>query len=295
MIKVRNLSKSFGKVKALNDFNMTVEKGKIYGLVGPNGSGKTTLINHLVGVYRKENGKVLINDEEVYENDKIKSMIAYMPDEVYFYTRSTVSEMKNFYKKMYPTFNDQIYEKLKEIIKIDQKSRVSNLSKGMRKQAYLHILLSIDPKVLILDEPFDGIDVIMRKKIRDVIIKEVTENNLTVIVSSHNLKELEDLCDTIGMIRKGKMIMEKELDDIKGDVNKIQVSFKEDVREKLSKEVNILKYEKKGSIDIFIVKGNKDEILNIFNKYNPVLMDLIPLTLEEVFIYEMEGLRDEEK
>lgn len=290
MIKAREIVKTFGDFCALDGFEMTVPKGSIYGVVGPNGAGKTTIINHLMGVLRQTSGEIKIDDEDVWENEELKQRILCINDEWYFYPSFTLKEMAAFYESVYKNFNRERYERLGEVLKIEENRQIRRLSKGMKKQVAFRLVLSCMPEVLILDEPLDGLDPVMRKQIMNIIIADVAERQMTVLVSSHNLRELEDICDYVGIIHKGRMVMEKPLDDIKGNIQKVQVVFKEDFPEELKQEIEILHTAKTGSVYTVIVRGEGREVEDRIRQYNPVIFDKVSLTLEEVFIYELGGL-----
>lgn len=287
MIEAKNVSKTFEDLEALKSVSIYVNKGSIYGLVGSNGAGKTTLIKTLVGIYKQEAGEVSIDDEKVFENIDLKSKVIFIPDALYFFTQYTIKNMAKFYKRVYPNFSEERYEKLKEAFNIDENKKVHKLSKGMQRQVAFWLGLSCMPEVLILDEPLDGLDPVMRQKVKNLIVQDVAERQMTVLISSHNLRELEDLCDHIGILHKGSLVLEKDLDDLKSDVHKIQVAFKDEPSEEFLKEGHILYQEKRGSIMLFIVRGKKDVILKQIVKHEPVILDILPLTLEEIFIYEM--------
>lgn len=290
MIKVKSLVKNFESFRALDGVDMNVEKGSIYGLVGPNGAGKTTLINHLAGVYKQNGGTIGIDGESVWENEALKQRVLVINDDWFFFGTYTIKEMANFYRRMYKNFNRERYVKLGELFGIDEKKQIRRLSKGMKKQAAFRIVLSCMPEVLILDEPLDGLDPVMRKQIMNIIISDVAERNMTVVVSSHNLRELEDICDHVGIIHKGKMVIEKSLDEIKGNVLKIQLAFSGEFPEELKNELEIMHTTVTGSVHTLIVKGAEEEISAKIRAYSPVVFDTVNLTLEEVFIYELGGL-----
>jgi len=290
VIIAKNLCKKFDDDQILDCINMNVKKGSIYGIIGPNGAGKTTLLNHLAGVYKEDSGEVKINDQDIYENASTKQSMAYMQDEIYAYPQYTIKNMANFYKEMYTNWNEDRYKKLKEIFDINDKKRITKLSKGMKKQVAFCFALSKTPQILIMDEPIDGLDPIARKKLWNIVIDDVAKREMTVVISSHNLKELENMCDTILILDKGKSIIEKSIEALRTDVHKIQfVLENQDQEEELLNEINIINSEKSGSIRIVVVKGEWNEIEEKINKYNPILLDRLSLTLEEVFIYEMEG------
>ncbi|MBE7014648.1 MAG: ABC transporter ATP-binding protein [Ruminococcaceae bacterium] len=290
MIKVSNVSKHYDDFQVLNSINLNVRKGTIYGLVGPNGAGKTTIINHINGVIKPESGTITVNNEPVYENEQIKQHILNISDDWFYFSTYTVKQMANFYKDLYPSFNKERYEKLKEIFKIDEKKQIRKMSKGQIKQVAFWLSLSCMPDVLILDEPLDGLDPVMRKQVLNLVICDVADRELTVLVSSHNLRELEDICDWVGIIHKGEIIIEKPLDDIKGNVCKYQISFSSNMEEELSKIEGLLNISKTGSVYNLIIKGNSEEILSKLKEMSPILLERISLTLEEVFIYELGGL-----
>lgn len=287
MIQGKGVSKSFEALEALKNVNINVNKGSIYGLVGSNGAGKTTLLKTLVGIYKQDSGEVLIDGESVFENVDIKSRVIFIPDMLYFFSQYSVKDMAKFYKRIYETWDEERYLKLKDAFNIDENKKVNNLSKGMQRQVAFWLALSVKPDMLILDEPLDGLDPVMRQKVKNLIVQDVAEKQMTVLISSHNLRELEDLCDYIGIMHKGSLILEKDLDDLKLDIHKIQVAFKESVQEEILKDVDILYEEERGSVKLFIVRGKKEEIVEQINKYDPVILDILPLTLEEIFIYEM--------
>lgn len=290
MIKVEHLSKNFDGTKALDDISLHIKKGSIYGLVGPNGAGKTTLIKHLTGVYQQGKGQIKISETFVYENNEIKEKIAYVPDELYFFPQYTIKKMARFYREVFSTWNEERYEKLKAVFRIDENKKINKLSKGMKKQVAFWLCISYMPEVMILDEPVDGLDPVMRKKVWNLVVQDVAERQMTVLVSSHNLRELEDICDTVGIMYQGKLLIEKELDDLKSDVYKIQVAFKGEFDKSILDGAKILHKENRGSIFLYILKGNREKTINIIEQSNPAILDILPLTLEEIFIYEMGGV-----
>ncbi|MBR5156130.1 MAG: ABC transporter ATP-binding protein [Clostridia bacterium] len=290
MIKAKGVVKTFDGFCALDGFDMTVERGSIYGLVGPNGAGKTTIINHLMGVLKSDEGQIMIDGEEPWENADLKQKVLCINDEWYFYPSFSVKEMAKLYENLYKNFNRQRYEALGEILKIEENRQIRRLSKGMKKQVAFRIVLSCMPEVLILDEPLDGLDPVMRKQIMNVIISDVAERQMTVLVSSHNLRELEDICDHVGIIHSGKMVIEKPLDDLRGNIQKVQMVFADDLPDGLNAELDILHLSKTGSVYTAIIRGDAKEVEEKVKGYNPVIFDKVNLTLEEVFIYELGGL-----
>ncbi len=287
MILIKNLSKAYHEVEALKNVNIHINKGSIYGLIGSNGAGKTTLLKIISGIYKEDKGEILIEDHPVFENTNIKSKLVFIPDNLYFFSQYTIKDMAKFYKGIYESFNEERYEKLKEAFNIDTKKKISSLSKGMQRQVAFWLSLSVMPNILVLDEPLDGLDPVMRQKIKNLIIQDVAEREMTVIISSHNLRELEDMCDHIGILHKGSILMEKELDDLKSDIHKIQIAFKENPSQEALEDLNIIHKEERGSVKILVVRGDKYYVLEELKKYSPILLDILPLTLEEIFIYEM--------
>ncbi len=290
MIKVSAVTKYFDDYKALDEISIHVPKGAVYGIIGSNGAGKTTLINHINGVLKPASGEITIDGESVYENERIKRRVLSISDEWFYYNTYSVMEMAKFYASMYPTFKWERYEAIKEVLKIDEKRPIRKFSKGMKKQVAFWLSLSSMPDVLILDEPLDGLDPVMRKQILSLVIADVADREMTVLVSSHNLRELEDICDWVGIIHEGRLIVEKPLDDIKGNIHKYQVVFGEKGVEELRNDKDILHISNTGTIYSIIIRGDMQETMNKINSFSPVLCERTSLTLEEVFIYELGGL-----
>ncbi len=290
MIKVKGVTKYFDDFKVLDNVRMEVKKGTIYGLIGPNGAGKTTLINHINGVLTPKTGEITINGKNVYENEEIKQTVLNISDDWFYYSTFSIKEMAKFYRDMYPKFNVDRYKAISQIFNIDEKRQIRKLSKGMKKQVAFWLSLSAMPDVLILDEPLDGLDPVMRKQVLNLVIADVADREMTVLVSSHNLRELEDICDWVGIIHKGRMILEKSLDDLKGDVHKYQLVLTEDAAKQLDGMENILHSTKVGSVYNVIVRGDSNETDRQMQSLMPSLCEHISLTLEEVFIYELGGL-----
>ncbi|MDR0273052.1 MAG: ABC transporter ATP-binding protein [Clostridiales bacterium] len=219
MIKINGLTKNFDDYTALESFNLSVNKGSIYGLVGVNGAGKTTVIKHLAGVFRADNGSIQIDGTDVYDNEKVKARVGYVSDDLYFFPQYNLKMLRNFFSGLHLNWSDERFEKLTELLELDTKRRVGRFSKGMQKQAALALALSAMPEVLLLDEPIDGLDPIVRKRIFEFIIEDVADRQMTVLISSHNLKEMDGICDTVGIIKKGKMLMERDLDELKSEMS----------------------------------------------------------------------------
>ncbi len=290
MIEVKHVVKTFDGINALDGLTLHVKKGTVYGLIGPNGAGKTTVIKHMTGVYRANSGEVLIAGESVYENMELKKRVICIGDDLYFYPTYSIDAMAKFYAGLYPTWDWERYRALQDVFQIDTKRKVRKLSKGMQKQVAFWLGICTKPDVMILDEPVDGLDPVMRRNVWKLMLQDVAERGMTVLVSSHNLRELEDVCDHVGMIFDGKVVLEKSLDDAKGNIHKVQVAFREGMPEELKKELELLHIEQFGSVYSLIVKGNVASIKEQIAKYTPLLCDILPLTLEEVFIYELGGV-----
>ncbi|KAF1085022.1 ABC transporter ATP-binding protein YtrB [Sporotomaculum syntrophicum] len=290
MIEAKNISKNFADSAALTDVSIKVKKGSIYGLVGSNGAGKTTLLKILAGVYRQDLGEVLIDNQKVFENIAIKSRTVFIPDSLYFFSQYTVQDMAKFYQRIYANWNEERYQKLKDAFRLDEHKKIQQMSKGMQRQAAFWLALSITPDFLLLDEPLDGLDPVMRQKVKNLIIQDTAAREMTVLISSHNLRELEDLCDCVGILHQGRSVVEKDLDALKSDIHKIQVAFQGDLPASIFGNKHVLYQEKRGSVLLFIIRGKKEEIIKDSYQYQPVLLDILPLTLEEIFIYEMGGI-----
>ena len=295
MVEVKNLVKEFDGFRALDGANMFVKKGAIYGLVGPNGAGKSTLLRHLTGIYRQNEGTVTIDGEPIYENPGIKAKFAFIPDDIFYFMQADTMEMKRFYQGIYPKFDEQMFERLKEYFPtIDPKKNIRSLSKGMQKQVAFWLAVCTRPELLILDEPVDGLDPVMRRQIWSIIMADVSEHETTVIVSSHNLRDLEDVCDHVGIMLKGKIMIERSLSDLQGSVCKIQAAFQAEMP-KLPEGFEVLHMSNTGRVYTLIVKGDPAEAKRQLEKMHPMLIDLLPLTLEEIFIYELGGVDYEVK
>lgn len=289
MIQVNNVTKTFGDFTALNNLTMHVEKGSIYGLVGPNGAGKSTIIRHLCGVYKQDSGEILIDGEPVFENENIKSKFTCIPDDIFYFLQANTIDMMKFYKSLYPRFDEQLFFKIAECFPaINMKKTIRTLSKGMQKQVAFMLSICARPELMILDEPVDGLDPVMRRQIWSLLMSDVAEHGLTVLVSSHNLRELEDVCDHVGIMSKGEILIERSLDDLQTSITKIQVAFDGDMP-KLPEGIECLRKISTGRVHTLIVKGEPREAEKKIASLNPILMDVLPLTLEEIFIYELGG------
>ncbi len=289
MIQVNNVTKKFGDFTALDGLDMHVERGAIYGLVGPNGAGKSTIIRHLCGVYKQDAGDILIEGQPVFENELLKQKMAIIPDDIFFFLQANTKDMMKFYKNMYPKFDEKLFFKIAECFpEINMKKMVRSLSKGMQKQVAFMLAIASRPEVMILDEPVDGLDPVMRRQVWSLIMSDVAETGVTVLVSSHNLRELEDVCDHVGIMNHGKLLIERSLDELQTSITKIQIAFEGEMPE-MPKEIQVLKKISNGRVHTLIVKGEPRAAEQRIAALNPLLMDVLPLTLEEIFIYELGG------
>ena len=293
MIQVKELIKSFDGFRALDGLNIHVPKGAVYGLVGPNGAGKSTVIRHLAGIYRQDSGQVLIDGQPVYENPEIKGRIAYIPDDIFYYTQATINDMMKFYRSVYPRFSPERFEKLAELFNLDRKQPMRKLSKGMQKQAAFWLAMSQCPEVVILDEPVDGLDPVMRRQVWSALLADVAENGTTVLVSSHNLRELEDVCDHVGIMNHGRMLVERSLSALQDNIVKIQLAFADGG--KLPEGLEILHRSSTGRLQQLILRGSAEELTAKLSAAGPLFLDVVPLNLEEIFIYELGGADHEVK
>jgi len=293
MVQIENLTKTFDGFTALDRLNLNIRRGSIYGLVGINGSGKTTAIKHLAGIYRQDNGTVSINGMPVYDNAALKAKVGFISDELYFFPHYNIKSLRRFYSSMYSSWNESRFRHLLTMFKLDEKRKVSKFSKGMQKQTAFIFAMSIMPDFLLLDEPIDGLDPIVRRLIMQEIIDDVAERDMTVLVSSHNLKEMDGICDAIGIIKSGRMVIERDLDDLKSDVHKVQLAFGEVQVKSDELGLEILHEENRGSIKTLVVRGSEEDVCQRIKSFNPVIFDRLPLTLEEIFVYETEGAENE--
>ncbi len=290
MLEVKNVVKTFDGFRALDGLTMTVPKGAVYGLVGPNGAGKSTIIRHLAGIYRQDSGEVLLDGQPVYENTGAKRRMAVIGDDWYYFPQAGIREMAKFFAGIYPAFSWERYEKLKQVFPLDEKMMLRRMSKGMQKQAAFWLTVCCMPEYLILDEPVDGLDPVMRRQVWSLLLGDMAERGTTVLVSSHNLRELEDVCDHVGILNHGKVLLERSLSDLQDNTVKLQVAYQGVTEPVLPTELNILHRSHVGRVYTYIVRGSSQEILRRMQITEPVLLESIPLTLEEIFIYELGGV-----
>ena len=289
MLELKNITKSFGNFKALTDLSMTVPKGAVYGLVGPNGAGKSTAIRHMLGVYRPDCGTVTLNGAPIYENPAAKERIGSIPDDVFFFPSATLEEMRRYYRGIYKKFDDDLFNRLYDVFQLPKNGQIRRFSKGMQKQAAFHLTICTRPDVLILDEPVDGLDPVMRRQVWSLILSDVAQRETTVLISSHNLRELEDICDHVGIMDHGRMMLQKSLADMQGATHKLQLVGE------VPAGLEILHESASGRLKTLVVRGAAEEIEAKVSAASPAYFDVLPLSLEEIFIYELGGVNYEVK
>ncbi len=290
MIEVNALSKAFGGFQALDQVSIHVEKGSVYGLVGPNGAGKSTLIRHLTGVYRPDAGNVFVDDQPVYNNPAVKSKILCIYDDIYYSMQATTRDLMRLYRGLYPSFDMERYRKLREVFpEVKETAPLRSLSKGMLKQSAFWLAMSCRPEILLLDEPVDGLDPVMRRQILSILMGDVAEQGTTVLLSSHNLRELEDICDHVGILHHGKVLLERSLSELQDSICKIQILFGDAPPQELP-GLKVLHESSAGRLKTYIIRSAPDAALAKLSVYNPLYSEALPLTLEEIFIYELGGM-----
>ena len=290
MIQIDNVVKTFDGFRALDGLSMQVGRGSIYGLVGPNGAGKSTILRHIAGSYRPDSGTVLVDGQPVYENPAVKRRIFSIPDELYFFGSASTRDMMKFYRGIYPSFDSARYEALKEAFPgVSERTPIRRLSKGMQKQSAFWLGLCCLPELMVLDEPVDGLDPVMRRQVWSLLMNDVAQRGTTVLVSSHNLRELEDVCDHVGILSHGKVLLQRSLTDLQDNIVKVQAVFHTPELPTLPEGTELLHAAQTGRIHTLIIRGKPDEVTNRLATLQPMLLDVLPLTLEEIFIYELGG------
>lgn len=286
MIEVKQLCKKIGHKEILKNVSINVKRGSIYGIIGINGAGKTTLIRHLIGSYIPDSGEVLIEGQPIFENNQLKERVVYIPDEFPTTFGSNIREIANFYSHLYPSWSEVRYQQLISRFKQNELANFNQFSKGMKKQVLFILALSIMPDYLITDEPFDGLDPLIRKTIWDILIQDVTERNMTIFISSHHLKELDAMCDTICLLNDGKVVFEYKMEDLKNHIHKFQVAFHSEMMEEKAKaDVSLLNEVATGKIRTWIIEGNEKEIMEKLENSHPLILESLPLDLEEIFTF----------
>ncbi|MCI8310017.1 MAG: ABC transporter ATP-binding protein [Clostridia bacterium] len=290
MIKITNVTKKFENKTVLENLNCNIKTGSIYGLVGANGAGKSTLLRIITDVYKQDSGTVEIDGEISKDNEKIKQKLVFVPDDLFFFPNYSLTEMAKFYKSMYKNFDMENVFKLAEILKLNTKDKIQSFSKGMKRQCALICAISTNADYMFFDETFDGLDPVVRNLLKNVIKAQMEKKQTTIIMTSHNLRELEDICDNLGLLYKGGILFESDIDTLKTNMFKVQISLNGEFTKESFKSIEIMSFKKVGSVATIIIKGNKEQAEKVLKSLNPVVLDFLPLTLEEVFIYEMEVL-----
>lgn len=290
MIKADNVTKTFDGFDALKNLNCSIPEGCIYGLVGSNGAGKSTFLRLVTGIYKPENGVIKIDGENVWENPNVKNKFVFIPDDLYFLSQATMNRMAKLYKTFYESFDMERFKNLTESFGLNPNKNIGTFSKGMRRQAATILALSCKPQYLFFDETFDGLDPVMRNLVKNVIYNDVCERNTTAVITSHSLRELEDTCDQLTLLHKGGIIFESDVQNLKTSLFKVQVAYDFEYDRDSFSQIDMLDFVKKGRVSNFIVRGDKDKTVEILKSMNPILLDILPLSLEEVFVHEMEAL-----
>lgn len=290
MIKISNLNKSYGNKKVIENLNCTIKTNSIYGFVGANGAGKSTLLRLINDVFKADSGSIEINGENVEDNQELKQKLVFVPDDLYFFPNYTLKDMAKFYEAMYTNFDMEYLKKLAETLKLDMNAKIQNFSKGMKRQCALICAICTNADYMFFDETFDGVDPVIRNLLKKVIAKQIDKKETTIIMTSHNLRELEDICDNLALIYKGGILFESDVNALKTNMFKIQISLKEDFNQDTFRDLEILNFKKTGSIATIIIKGEEEAAKEKLENLNPIILDFLPITLEEMFIYEMEVL-----
>ena len=290
MIKISNLNKSYGNRKVLENLNCTINTNSIYGFVGANGAGKSTLLRLINDVFKPDSGNIEIDGKTILDNQELKQKLVFVPDDLYFFPNYTLKDMANFYNSMYKNFDMEYLKKLAEILKLDINTKVQNFSKGMKRQCALICAISTNADYMFFDETFDGVDPVIRGLLKKIIAKQMEKKETTIVMTSHNLRELEDICDNLALIYKGGVLFESEVNNLKTNMFKVQISLKEEFDKDTFKEYSLLNFKKVGSVATLILKGEKEKVKEKLENLNPIILDFLPITLEEMFIYEMEVL-----
>ncbi len=293
-ISIRNITKTFGNVRSLDDVTATIRQGSIFGLIGSNGAGKSTLLRIMAGIYSPDSGSVSYDGEDIWENTARKQDIVYLSDDQFFFNHGTIEDMARYYKQMYINWSDEKYTYLRSVFNLETDRKIATFSKGMQKQASVLLALSCRPKYLLCDETFDGLDPVMRQFVKRLLAEEVADGTMTPVIASHNMRELEDICDHIGLLHKGGILFDREVDAMKTEIHKVQMVLpgKEpdlgSFRTPEGKSLHVVSYKKSGSVLNLILRGSREEAEAAVKAKDPVFYELLPLTLEEIFICEME-------
>lgn len=290
MIEALNVTKKFGSILAVDNVSAKIKNGNVFGLIGTNGAGKSTFLRMVSGILKPDIGTIKIDDKEVFDNIDVKSKFFYISDEQYFFNNATPEDMKNYYKTVYKNFDVDRYIKLMKSFNLDEKRKIKTFSKGMKKQISVICGLCAKTEYLFCDETFDGLDPVVRQAVKSLFAQDITDRNLTPVIASHNLRELEDICDNIGLLHKGGMLLSKDLEELKLDIHKVQIVFSEGIPDDIFNQLDIIKTESRGSLNVLTIKGNREKINSYLESFKPIFFEMLPLTLEEIFIVETEGI-----
>lgn len=290
MIKCSDVVKTFDKFEALSHLNCTIPDGSVYGMVGSNGAGKSTLLRLLTGIYRADTGTIEYDGQPIYENTELKDDIAFVPDELFFLPQSNMERMAKLYEANFSHFDMDKFNEYTKAFGLNPKANINTFSKGMKRQAATILALSCNTKYIFLDETFDGLDPVMRNLVKRLIYAQVEDRGATAIITSHSLRELEDTCDQLALLHKGGIVFESDIQNLKTSLFKVQVAFAEPYDKSRFTNIDMLNYTQRGSVANIIIKGDRDATKALFDAMNPVLFEILPLSLEEVFVYEMEAL-----
>ncbi|WP_317368054.1 ABC transporter ATP-binding protein [uncultured Tyzzerella sp.] len=290
MIQALNVTKKFENMLAVDNVSATIKNGNVFGLIGTNGAGKSTFLRMISGILKPDSGSIKINDKDVFDNPEVKSKFFYISDEQFFFSNSTPQDMKNYYKTIYKNFDVDRYKKLMGSFNLDEKRKIKTFSKGMKKQVSVICGICAKTDYLFCDETFDGLDPVVRQAVKSLFAQDIEERNLTPVIASHNLREIEDICDNIGLLHRGGMLLSKDLDELKLDIHKVQIVFKEGIPKDIYNNLDIMKTESRGSLNVLTIKGNMEYINGYLASLNPIFFEMLPLSLEEIFIAETEGI-----
>ena len=289
MIEAKNVSKSFSDILAVDNVSVTIREGAVFGMIGTNGAGKSTFLRMMAGVLRPDSGTITLDDMPVYENPAAKQEFFYISDDQYFFANTTPKELMRYYSVVYPKFDTERMKKMLAQFGLQEKRKVATFSKGMKKQLSVICGICANTKYLFCDETFDGLDPVMRQAVKSIFAQEIEERGMTPVIASHNLRELEDICDHVGLLHRGGVLLSRDLEDMKINIHKVQCAFKADSKiEEVLRQIDVIKKEIRGSLYTITARGNADEIRNQIQTANPIFMELLPLSLEEIFISETE-------
>lgn len=290
MIQALNITKKFDNILAVDNVSATIKNGNVFGLIGTNGAGKSTFLRMASGILKPDSGSIKIDDKDVFDNVDVKSKFFYISDEQFFFSNSTPEDMKNYYKTIYKDFDVDRYKKLMKSFNLDEKRKIKTFSKGMKKQVSVICGICAKTDYIFCDETFDGLDPVVRQAVKSLFAQDIEDRNLTPVIASHNLRELEDICDNIGLLHRGGMLLSKDLEELKLDIHKVQIVFKDGIPERIYSDLDIIKTDSRGSLNVFTIKGNGEHINSYLASLEPIFFEMLPLSLEEIFIAETEGI-----